>query len=160
MEDALDFIVIILIVFILILGGWVAFLEYRYRQLASSFRLLMTGRGGADLEATLMDFVARMDRVEQMTEGMDSRVAGLEVKLPYLVQHVGIVRFNPFADKGGDQSFVMAILDDHADGAVLSALHSRIDVRVYAKPVVGGQSTYTLTSEEKEAIARAMKPRA
>ena len=151
---------IILMVLVLILGGWVAFLEYRYRQLASSFRLLMTGRGGADLEATLMDFVARMDHVERTTQGMDSRVAGLEVKLPYLVQHVGIVRFNPFADKGGDQSFVMAILDDHADGAVLSALHSRADVRVYAKPVVGGQSTYMLTTEEKDAIARAMKPRA
>lgn len=156
----MEFIVIILIVLVLILGGWVAFLEYRYRQLARSFRLLMTGRGGADLEATLMDFVARMDHVERTTQGMDSRVAGMEVKLPYLVQHVGIVRFNPFADKGGDQSFVMAILDDHADGAVLSALHSRVDVRVYAKPVIGGQSTYTLTSEEKDAIARAMKPRA
>ncbi len=156
----MEFIVIILVFLILALGGWLAFLEYRYRQLANSFRLLMTGRGGADLEATLMDFVSRMDRVEQLTHGMDSRVAGVEVRLPYLVQHVGVVRFNPFSDKGGDQSFVMAILDDHADGAVISALHSRVDVRVYAKPVIGGQSTYTLTAEEKDAIARAMKPRA
>jgi len=155
-------IILIVIVFLLVLGlgGWLAFIEYRYRQLANSFRMLLTGRGGADLEATLIDFVARMDRVEQLTQGMDNRVSGVEVKLPYLVQHIGVVRFNPFSDKGGDQSFVMAILDDHADGAVISALHSRVDVRVYAKPVVGGQSTYTLTSEEKDAIARAMKPRA
>lgn len=159
-EDALEFIVIILLALVLLLGGWVAFIEYRYRQLARSFRLLLTGRGGADLEATLMDFVARMDHVERTTQGMERRVSGVEVKLPYLVQHVGIIRFNPFADKGGDQSFVMAILDDHADGAVLSALHARSDVRVYAKPIVGGQSTYTLTAEEKDAIARAMKPRA
>ncbi|MBI5035201.1 MAG: DUF4446 family protein [Chloroflexi bacterium] len=152
--------IIILFLFILILGGWLAYTEYRYRQLANSFRLLMTGRGGADLEATLMDFVARMDQVERLAHGMDSRVAGVEVKLPYLIQHVGVIRFNPFSDKGGDQSFVMAILDDHADGAVISALHSRMDVRVYAKPVIGGQSTYTLTTEEKDAIARAMKPRA
>lgn len=156
----MEFIVIILVFLILVLGGWLAFLEYRHRQLANSFRMLMTGRGGADLEATLMDFVSRMDRVEELTHGMDSRVAGVEVKMPYLVQHVGVVRFNPFSDKGGDQSFVMAILDDHADGAVISALHSRADVRVYAKPVIGGQSTYTLTAEEKDAIARAMKPRA
>ena len=159
-EDKLEFIVIILVVLVLSLGGWLGFLEFRHRQLAKSQRLLMTGRGGADLEATLIDFVSRMDRVEQLTQGMDSRVSGVEVKLPYLVQHVGVVRFNPFADKGGEQSFVMAILDDHADGAVISALHSRSDVRVYAKPVVGGQSTYTLTTEEKDAIARAMKPRA
>ena len=155
----MEILVVVLLLFVLVLAGWLGFLEYRYRKLAGSLRLLMTGRGGADLEATLLDFVARMDRVEQLTQAMDGRVTGTEIKLPYLVQHVGVVRFNPFADKGGDQSFAMAILDDHTDGAVISALHSRADVRVYAKPVVGGQSTYTLTAEEKEAIARAMKPR-
>lgn len=151
---------IVFFVIVVVLAVWIAVLQWRYQQLANSLRLLMTGRGGADLEETLMDFVARMGRVEQMTQAMESRVAGIEVKIPYLVQHVGIIRFNPFSDKGGDQSFVLAVLDDHTDGVVLSALHSRTDVRVYAKPVIGGQSTYVLTAEEKDAIARAMKPKA
>ena len=153
-------ITIFLVLLVVALAAWVAYIEWRYRKLASSFRLLMTGRGGADLETTLLDFVSRMDRIEQTTQTTENRVASLEVKQPYLVQHVGVVRFNPFSDKGGDQSFVLAILDDHADGAVVSALHTRTDVRIYAKPVVGGQSTYTLAQEEKEAIARAMMPRA
>ncbi len=84
----------------------------------------------------------------------------LEGRQPYLLQHIGVIRFNPFQDKGGDQSFVVAILDDHADGVVLTGLHSRVDSRVYAKPVVRGQSNYTLTGEEKEAIARAMNVQA
>jgi hypothetical protein len=155
-----EILLIVLFLLVIALVGWIAFLEFRYRQLANSFRALMTGRGGADLEATLLDFVARLNHGEQTIQAMDNRVTDLEVRLPYLVQHVGVVRFNPFADKGGDQSFVLAILDDHTDGVVLSSLHTRTDVRVYAKPVVGGQSTYTLTVEEKEAIARAMKPRA
>jgi len=156
-----EILLIVLLLFIVLgLAGWLVLLEYRQRQLANSLRLLLTGRGGADLEATLRDFIARMSQIEQTTQAMDLRVTELEVKLPYLVQHIGVVRFNPFSDKGGDQSFVLAILDAHADGAVLSALHGRTDVRVYAKPVIGGQSTYTLTAEEKEAIARAMKPRA
>lgn len=157
----MEILLIVLLFFVVIgLAGWIVFLEYRQRQLANSLRLLLTGRGGADLEATLRDFIARMNHIEQMTQALDLRLTELQVKLPYVVQHIGVVRFNPFSDKGGDQSFVLAILDDHADGAVLSALHGRSDVRVYAKPVIGGQSTYTLTSEEKEAIARAMKPRA
>ncbi len=155
-----EILVLILLVLVLILAVWVAFVEYRYQKLAGSFRLLMTGRGGADLEATLIDFVARMDRVEQLTHGMAQRVDAVEVQQPYHVQHVGVVRFNPFQDKGGDQSFVVAVLDAHADGAVITGLSSRTDTRIYAKPIVGGQSTYTLTNEEKEAIARAMKPRA
>jgi hypothetical protein len=43
---------------------------------------------------------------------------------------------------------------------VITSIASRVDTRIYAKPVVGGQSTYNLTGEEREAIARAMKPRA
>ncbi len=161
MGARVEILLIVLLLFIVLgLAGWLVLLEYRQRQLANSLRLLLTGRGGADLEATLRDFIARMSQIEQTTQAMDLRVTELEVKLPYLVQHIGVVRFNPFSDKGGDQSFVLAILDAHADGAVLSALHGRTDVRVYAKPVIGGQSTYTLTAEEKEAIARAMKPRA
>lgn len=155
-------IVLIIALFLLVVAllGWVAFLEWRHHQLANSFRLLMTGHSGANLEAALLDFVTRLNHNEQTAQTLDSRVTDLEVRLPYLVQHVGVVRFNPFADKGGDQSFVLAILDDHADGVVVSSLHGRTDTRVYAKPIVGGQSTYTLTAEEKEAIARAMKPRA
>ncbi len=153
------FIIVLFGLFVL-LGAWVAFLEYRYQNTVRSFRTLMTGRGGADLEATLLDYVARMDRVEQIARTMEERAASIETQHPYLLQHVGVVRFNPFPDKGGDQSFVVAILDGHADGVVLSGLHSRVDSRVYAKPVVGGQSTYTLTDEERTAIARAMKPKA
>ena len=151
---------IVLLLLVMLLLGWIAYLESRYQKLVGSFRMLMTGRGGADLEATLIDFVARMDRVEQLTHGMSGRVDAVEVQQPYHLQHLGVVRFNPFPDKGGDQSFVVALLDAHADGVVITSLSSRVDTRIYAKPVIGGQSTYALNDEEKQAIARAMKPRA
>ena len=152
--------IVILLLLVIALGGWVGFLEYRHRQLVNSFRMLMTGQGGADLEVTLNDFVSRMNNVEQIVHAVDQRMSNVEIQQPYFTQHVGIVRFNPFSDKGGDQSFAIAILDDHADGIVLSSMQSRTDNRVYGKPVVGGQSTYTLGNEERDAIARAMKPRA
>ncbi len=150
----MEIIVLLLLAgFVVLLFGWLALIEWRYRRLARSFRALTSGSGGTNLEEVLLDYVARMERIEQVMNWLES-------KQPYQVQHVGVVRFNPFADKGGDQSFVLALLDDHTDGFVLSCLQGRVEQRLYAKPVVGGQSTYMLTAEEKEAIARAMKPRA
>lgn len=148
------------VVFFAITFAWLAALEYRHRQLARSFRLLMTGRQGVDLEAVLVDHITRINRAEEKLDSQTERLASLEDYRPYQLQHAGVVRFNPFGDKGGDQSFAIAVLDDHTDGFVLSCLHSRVDLKVYAKPITGGQSTYTLTPEEKDAIARAMKPRA
>ncbi len=153
-------IIVLFLAFLLVVAlGWLALIEFRYQRLARSYRALMSGGGGADLEAVLLDYIGRMGRIEQGTNTLHQRVQMLEAKQPLQVQHLGVVRFNPFSDKGGDQSFVVAWLDDHTDGVVLSCLHSRVGLRLYAKPVVGGQSTYTLTTEEKEAIARAMKPR-
>lgn len=74
------------------------------------------------------------------------------------VQKLGIVRFNPYNDTGGNQSFAIAFLDRKGDGLVLSSLHGRAGTRVYSKPVVKGEGTeFTLSDEEKLAIKRAME---
>jgi len=74
------------------------------------------------------------------------------------IQKVGVIRYNPFADTGGDQSFAIALLDSLGNGVVLSSLHSRTDTRVFAKPVHSGRSKYQLSDEEQDAIKKALAP--
>lgn len=69
------------------------------------------------------------------------------------IHRVGFVRFNPFKDVGGNQSFSLALLDGKNNGVVVSSLHTREGSRVYAKPVSGSQSPVPLTEEEKKALA-------
>ena len=59
---------------------------------------------------------------------------------PRAFQRVGLVRYNPFEETGGNQSFALALLDADGDGWVLSSLHARTGTRVYAKAIVGGRS--------------------
>ena len=74
---------------------------------------------------------------------------------PSALQHVGVVRFNPYHDTGGDYSFAVALLDAAGAGVVISGLYHRDRCRVYAKPVSGWDSSYQLTDEERAAIERA-----
>lgn len=150
---------IVEILFLALIGVmfiWIALLEWRMYRLTRALRMLLTGRGGADLELTLRDFLSQLDHANEQIKRLDGRALQLEAKMPFTLQHVGIVRFNPFADRGGDLSFVVALLDDRSDGVVVSSLHSRNDSKLYAKPIIGGNSTYPLTDEEKEAIQRAL----
>ena len=71
------------------------------------------------------------------------------------IQHVAVVRYNPFNHTGGDQSFVLALADAEGNGAIINSLHARDGTRIYAKPLAAWESSYTLTEEEREAIARA-----
>ena len=72
---------------------------------------------------------------------------------------LGVVRFNPFKDVGGDQSFSVALLNGKNDGLTISSLFTREGARVYTKTITGAQSEkHPLTQEEKEAIEIAMTP--
>lgn len=71
---------------------------------------------------------------------------------------LGVVRFNPFKDVGGDQSFSIAILNGKNNGLTISSFFTREGTRIYSKSVIGGVSEkHPLTEEEKEAIKIAMR---
>jgi len=71
---------------------------------------------------------------------------------------IKITRFNPFEDIGGDQSFILSILDENNSGAVITSLHNRDITRIYAKPIKNGEGdNITLSKEEKLAIVKTIK---
>lgn len=71
-------------------------------------------------------------------------------------QKIGFVRYNPFSEVGGDQSFSLALLDGNNDGFVITSLYAREANRVYGKPIKNGQSEYSLSEEEKKALKEAL----
>ncbi len=73
------------------------------------------------------------------------------------IRKIGIVRFNPFNNTGGDQSFAIAFLNSENSGIVLSSLFLREGTRIYAKPISKLKSTYPLSKEEEEAIKKAIE---
>jgi len=83
-------------------------------------------------------------------------MAVLEAAQRKAFQRVGLVRYNPFEETGGNQSFALALLDSAGDGWVLSSLHARSGTRVYAKAVKAGRADTALSDEETAAIQQAM----
>ncbi len=72
------------------------------------------------------------------------------------IQKIGLLRFNPFKDTGGDQSFIMALTDGNDSGVIISALYSRSGTRWYAKKVKMGKGVeHELSEEEKKALKEA-----
>ena len=93
--------------------------------------------------------------IARQLEDVAARTAVLEGAQRRAFQRVGLVRYNPFEETGGNQSFALALLDAGGDGWVLSSLHARSGTRVYAKAIKGGRSDAGLSAEETTAIAQA-----
>ncbi len=71
------------------------------------------------------------------------------------LQKIGLVRFNPFEKVGGEQSFVLALLNDKNCGIVINFIYTREGVRTYIKKVKDGKSElHELSEEEIEAVQK------
>ena len=143
-----------LAVAVLALAG-VILLLVRQERLLGQYRYFMTGATGTSLEAVLRDHVAQEGQTADQVHAVDKLARRLEGASVFHLQRLAIVRFNPFRDTGGDQSFAIALADGQGNGIILSSLHARDMTRVYAKPLERWQSTHTLTDEEKKAIGLA-----
>ena len=103
----------------------------------------------------LKEVLAQFRDLEKNFEKISQELENLKKESKFSVQKIGIVRFNPFSEVGGDQSFSIALLDGNNNGIVITSLYSREGNRVYGKPIKAGQSEYSLSKEEKEAIEKA-----
>lgn len=102
----------------------------------------------------VQDYLRKLDgRIDALSQDLDK----FKKDSRSFVQKVGLVRFNPFKETGGDQSFVITLLDAENNGFVITSLYTRDGNRIFAKPVDGGCSKYPLSEEEKEAIAKAIQ---
>ena len=128
----------------------------RTRRIDARLAGLTRGAGGNDLEAVLDAHLDKVFAVARELDELTARTAVLEAAQRRAFQRVGFVRFNPFEETGGNQSFALALLDAAGDGWVLSSLHARSGTRVYAKAIKRGRADAALSDEESAAIGQAM----
>lgn len=131
-------------------------INIKLARLNKRYQKLMQGMEGVNIERLLH---AHIDEVREAVERVDYLTAHckeLNIMCQNSIQKVGVIRFNAFDDTGSDLSFAIALLDGKKNGVVISSLFGRSESRVYAKPIENGQSTYMLTTEEKQALEKAM----
>jgi len=105
----------------------------------------------------LEDVLKKFDEVEKEIEKISKNLENLKKESKLCIHKIAIVRYNPFSNVGGDQSFSIALLDDYNNGMVITSLYAENGNRVYGKKVENGKSEYTLSEEEQKAINQAMQ---
>ncbi len=127
----------------------------RLQTLQARYDELMIGANGGSLEAILHEHLDTVQTAKTQAIQARDRVAQIERASRQHLQHMALVRYNPFSHTGGDQSFVLALANAEGHGVVINSLHARDGTRIYAKPLAAWSSPYALTEEEQDAIAKA-----
>ncbi|MES2135019.1 MAG: DUF4446 family protein [Patescibacteria group bacterium] len=118
-------------------------------------RRLVRGGDGKTLEGTIRKLQERVGELEAHALKSATAFDNIDARLEKSIRGIAVRRFDPFGGEGGQQSFIVALLNEQGDGTVLSGIHARDGVRVYAKAVKKFVSERELSEEEKGAIEEA-----
>ena len=142
-------------VLIALLGACLVGLVLLWRRvatIAAKLERITRGDDGQSLQGVLETHLGRVVEVQSEVVELARRTGRLEVDGRQAFQRIGLVRFNPFEDTGGNQSFALALLDAEEDGIIISSLHARGATRIYAKAIAAGRPEAALSDEESEAL--------
>lgn len=136
--------------------AWVFFLTLFVIRTVSHYNRLTHGVTSRTLRDVLEQLLANQTRTIREIEKIQNDIKKLEDAGTYHFQRLGIVRYNPFSDTGGSQSFTIALLDGRDNGIVMTSLYARTGNRWYIKYVRKGTSQEVeLSKEEQTAIKKA-----
>ncbi|HTJ60017.1 MAG TPA: DUF4446 family protein [Candidatus Saccharimonadales bacterium] len=155
--STLSLAVIVLAIAVLGLAAWLVVLQRSESRLRRRLRRILSDNGSTGLDEVLAGQATGIEQLSTRVDALSALQRELESATGRSLQKVGVVRFNPFQDSGGDQSFAIALLDQRGSGVVVSSLHGRAETRIFAKQVVNGRSTHSLSDEEQQAIREATK---
>lgn len=141
----------------LVLGVWLLILTVVMIVLLRFFRRLVAGAKDLDLRSILDKIIAQGEANRKGLEELTRELGRLDEEGKLHVQKVGLVRFNPFKEIGGDHSFSLALLDGTDNGVVITGLHTRERTRVYMKAIKGGKGEHELSEDERKALDKALK---
>lgn len=155
--DNLALVLGVLAALVLVLLAAVLSLSARLGRATRAYREIARDVEGASLHDLLAGNARAVERASERMSDIEAMHGLLDERTRRSLQHIGMVRFNPFDDTGSDQSFAIALLDDRRDGVVISSLHGRANTRLFAKPVSDGSSTHNLSDEEAQALRIAVE---
>ena len=82
-------------------------------------------KNDVNMEKLLIDCVAKAESIEGKYSKLLEIVEDMQKNMQFCVQKVGIVRYNPFEEMGGNLCFAVALLDAENTGIVINGIHSR-----------------------------------
>lgn len=125
-------------------------------RLSKKYKKFMGGKNAKSLEKDIMGLYEDNRLIKASMEKNRKDIENLYRKLEGTFQKIGIVKYDAFAQMGGQLSFSLALLDENDNGFILNSVHSTEGCYSYTKEIKNGLCDISLGDEEKKALDIAM----
>ena len=136
---------------------WLVILTFLVLKQKSFFKELFPKDNSRDIRNRFKEVLEAISRFEKENQILDNRLTGFKKDSLGNLQNLAVLRYNPYNDTGGEQSFSLALLNGRLNGIVLTSLHSRAGTRIYLKDIKNGKSQLELSKEEAQVLEQAVE---
>lgn len=141
----------------IILIIWLTVLSFLVFRLIRLTGIVLPGSEGKEgLLEKMQSLADAFEKTTKREQALNRQITGFQIDGLGHIQKISLLRYNPYGDTGGDQSFSLVLLDGKSTGVILTSLHTRAGTRVYAKQVEDGRSELHLSKEEESALNKAL----
>lgn len=145
-----------LILSLIVVTIWLVVLTLIFWKMLSHYNKLTKGLTDQSFKSVLDNLMKDITVSKKDIDYLKAYCDKMEKDGLLHVQRIGFLRFNPFKDTGGDQSFILSLCDAKDTGVVISSLYSRSGTRWYTKRVINGKGIeHDLSDEEKKVLKEA-----
>ncbi len=132
---------------------WLGIVTFYIFNYIKNYRTLTKNISKKNLEFIFEKLSLDLDQAKKNISQLFSLCNKIETNNTNHIQKIGLIRFNPFKETGGDQSFILALRDAHNTGVVITGLYSKSGLRWYVKKIIEGKGVdHELSDEEKKAL--------
>lgn len=153
----LSFLLLVSVEIILII--WLGILSYICFRAYSTYKHLTEDIDSKDFASVLRQLKHDQKLALKERQEINDHIKDVKQQIIPYVQQIGFVRYNPFGNTGGDQSFCLCLLDGRGNGILLTSLHARQQTRIYTKEIVNYKTkdSSELSKEEQKCLQSAQK---
>lgn len=141
-----------------VLIAWIAGLSIIVLRMVRHYNVLTGAANKTGLKDVLEVILTTQKGLQSQTKDLYKVLDAVKLDGRLHIQRVGLVRFNPFSDTGGSQSFTLALLDGYDNGLIMTSLYARTGHRWYIKEVAAGKGKELALSKEEQAAIQKAKP--
>lgn len=152
----ITYIFIGMLAFILILMVLIIVQMVKLNKLNKKYRKFMSGKNAKNLETDIMALFEDNKLIKVAVDKNRKDIHTLYKRFENAFQKIGLVKYDAFAQMGGQLSFSLALLDENNNGFILNSVHSSDGCYSYTKEIKQGTCDVVLGDEEKKALDMAV----
>lgn len=136
---------------------WLLILTFLALKQQNFLKDLFPKNESRDIRNKFKEISEAISGFEKTIQILENRLVGFKKESLHNLQKLAVLKYNPYNDTGGEQSFSLALLNGKMEGVVITSLHSRAGTRIYLKNIRQGKSELELSKEEIEVLRKALE---